>query len=212
MVDEKRFELWFEFLDNPYQETADMGRSWGRFGFCLDGTQLFQRMTADQPGWEWNLIYLYDWLKGGFWEKDSLSLMDYPWQGAIKYYEDADEWFSNALNIEEEEKAVQMIKWISEKNLWNVGRTINAPSIYVVAIGDRVEISWEREENFKRRFNVPPSDRVAIDLRAFKSEVDKFLDAYEQVVLAVDEPPFFRDFPIDFRRIGLESSFRPILE
>jgi len=69
VVDESKFEIWFNFRDNPYQETGELGRSWGRFGFGLDRTQLFQRIDADAPGWEGNLVYLYDWLKGGLWEK-----------------------------------------------------------------------------------------------------------------------------------------------
>jgi hypothetical protein len=92
---------------------------------------------------------------------------------------------ASALNVEQEDKALDMLDWISSKNIWNVGQGVTAPSIFFVANGDRVEISWDKEDNLQRGFKVPPSDRVTIDLRAFKSEVDKFLAAYQYAVLAV---------------------------
>lgn len=198
------FELYFQFLNNPFKEQGELGRSWGRFGIRLDGAELFWENGSYQPGLEWNLVYLRDWLTDSFWNSIEPNPVTAPnWAGALSYRKYLDESLQNVACKEQEAVLIQQWDWLSSKNIWHVGQGVRSPSIFFVPDESRqlVEISWVREENRERGFQTAPSASVFVRLFQLRMEVSKFLTAYYRLIgpqittSRYHSPPVYQNAP-----------------
>lgn len=181
----KNFQLWFDFQENPFQEKGELGLSWGRFGIRLDNQELFIDSQTHQAGLEWNLIYLYEWLIGSFWEDIQPNpILFSDWESGVKYSVKAKKLLEDSETIEEEDQALQKWIWISSKNIWNVGQGIKTPSIFFVINTHEswLEISWDNKENKEKGFDVLLSEIELIDLNNFNGEIDNFIRKYNNKI------------------------------
>lgn len=180
------FELWFQFKRNPYQEVGELGKSWGRFGFRMNGRELFHHKESKEVGIEWNMIYLKDWLTERLFEKyipDPVQAVD--WIGGLDFAKELDRRIEENEDLELEDLLMNQVTWINSKNLWNVGQGIQTPSVFFVIdeVKGLVDISWEQQENDERSFELLPSNRVFVKIEDFRTQIDAFLNAYHDTVL-----------------------------
>ncbi|WP_059051194.1 hypothetical protein [Paenibacillus senegalimassiliensis] len=172
------FSIKYEFTNNPYDEIGIIGNSWGVFELWVNGKELCRFLRNNQEcNYEWNLIYLVDWISKNLNNilydeefplpvngKTTLELLINSSEFNSDNDDEFDEWFSAKQDWEFKHS------WISSRG----GSYL--PGIYFRRSGEQIEISWDNEGIYNDEVSFPYMTGVEyVPIEVFEAVVKEFI-------------------------------------
>lgn len=183
------FSLKYDFRKNPFNEKGLIGETWGGVEFWVKGKELcgFYKDNLERS-YEWNLIYIVEWLA----ENLSVILVEeefpLPVQGGTTL-----ELLNNSLNFDSEDDD-EFDEWFSKKQDWEFKHSwfssrggAYLPDAFFRRIGDKMEISWNNDDLYEDISFVHMRGVELIPICFFESVVKAFIHDFMKILRSKTE-------------------------
>jgi hypothetical protein len=177
--EKEKVAIEYQLIPSPYQEEKLLNKSWGIFSLWIKGQDICEYVTKDcKKKYEWNLIYIVEWLCNNLEFIFGYDPYPLPVQGknVLELIQE-----SNKFECDEDD---EFYLWYQAKSSWtfrhswfsNRAGSILA-DVFFRRIDNNIEITWDNnffEDN--QIYFVNPMGTYVISKEEFKNIVFKFLN------------------------------------
>ncbi|MGO0062844.1 DUF5984 family protein [Brevibacillus fluminis] len=180
--DKNVFAIRYEFVTNPFNEISLIGETWGRFELIVQGIHVCEyRRGSSITTYQWNLMYIVEWLIENLKHIVSDELFPLPVKG-----QNSLELLDNCL-LFESDNDVELDVWFDTKQDWEFKHSWFSsragsflPYVFFRRVNDKVEIAWNNESIYSSEAIsfLHPSGIEYVPLDIFDSVVKNFIEDF----------------------------------
>ncbi|WP_411349025.1 hypothetical protein [Paenibacillus sp. WLX2291] len=147
------FSIEYEFKTNPFDEQGLNGKSWGVFRFWVAGKDICMFYKNNrQHQYEWNLIYIVEWMIQNIHIILDEEEFPLPVQG-----EHTLELLNHSLEFDSANEE-EFERWFDIKQDWEFSHSWFSgrggsylPVIYFRRVNDQIEVCWDNEDAYNNQ-------------------------------------------------------------